>query len=273
MVLIPPTTFEYTRRSWDFWESAHLSSLLTQVKDSLPLNVLDELGEDIYTPLRPSKASVYSQQFCREQLTVNSSKVPRKSNPIRMWFDDISDRFFDMDMDLGSRYRRPFGLGSRLRREFGMPRDVLSSTNSSSKTSSSVSNDSDKRLALTKDGLQMNLNVYQFSPNEITVKTVDNVIIIEGKHEEKQDEHGYVTRQFNRRYKLPKEYDPKDVVSTMSSDGVLTIRAPAIHKAAETVNERVVTIQQTGPASPPVKEESSEDAPKETKIPIKEEMN
>lgn len=175
-----------------------------------------------------------------------------------MWFDDISDRFFDMDF---SRRHRPFGLSSRLRRELAVPRDVLSG----SRTISTTQNDPDKRLSITKDGMQMCLNVYQFSPSEITVKTVDDVIIIEGKHEEKQDEHGYVMRQFTRRYKLPKEYDPKDVISSMSSDGVLTIKAPTIAKPAPQVSERVVTIQQTGPVN--VKPES-ESVVKD--IPIKE---
>lgn len=182
------------------------------------------------------------------------------------FFDDIlADRFFDMDMYR----RRPFGLGSglssRLRRELAVDRDLIPSTRT---TLSSTHNDADKRLVMTKDGLQINLNVYQFSPSEITVKTVDDVVIIEGKHEEKQDDHGYVTRQFTRRYKLPKEYDPKDVISTMSSDGVLTIKAPSLVKPEPKANERVITIQHTGvAAAKPATESVAKD------IPIKEEMN
>lgn len=184
-----------------------------------------------------------------------------------MWFDDFTDRFFN-DMDLHSRHRaRPFGLSSRLRREMAVPRDVMPS----SRSMATAQSDADKRLQVTKDGVQMCLNVYQFSPNEITVKTVDDVVIIEGKHEEKQDEHGYVTRQFTRRYKLPKEYDPKDVISSMSSDGVLTIRAPAIAKPEPQVHERVVTIQQTGPVAASAAPTPSESVSKD--IPIKEEMN
>lgn len=54
-----------------------------------------------------------------------------------------------------------------------------------------------------KEKFQTNLDVQQFSPNEITVTTVDNTIVVEGKHEEKQDEHGFVSRHFVRRYVLP----------------------------------------------------------------------
>lgn len=73
---------------------------------------------------------------------------------------------------------------------------------------------------------QVILDVQQFSPDEITVKTVDNHVIVEAKHEEKQDEHGYISRHFVRRYVLPPSHDLANVTSTLSSDGVLTITAP-----------------------------------------------
>lgn len=55
------------------------------------------------------------------------------------------------------------------------------------------------------DRFQITLDVQQFSPDEISVKTVDDTVVVEGKHDEKQDQHGYVSRQFMRRYKLPSE--------------------------------------------------------------------
>jgi len=73
---------------------------------------------------------------------------------------------------------------------------------------------------------QVILDVQQFSPDEITVKTVDNHVVVEAKHEEKQDEHGYVSRHFVRRYVLPPSHDLVNITSTLSSDGVLTITAP-----------------------------------------------
>lgn len=84
----------------------------------------------------------------------------------------------------------------------------------------------------------------QFKPDEITVKTVNNFVIVEGKHEERQDEHGFISRQFQRRYKLPDDTDADTVVSQLSSDGVLTIHAPK--KALPTPSgERIVTITHT----------------------------
>lgn len=80
---------------------------------------------------------------------------------------------------------------------------------------------------------QVILDVQQFSPDEITVKTVDNHVIVEAKHEEKQDEHGYVSRHFVRRYVLPPSHDLVNVTSTLSSDGVLTITAPKKVRSTE----------------------------------------
>lgn len=107
--------------------------------------------------------------------------------------------------------------------------------------------------AVGKEGFQVCLDVQQFQPNEVSVKILENAIVIEGKHEERQDEHGYISRQFTRKYPLPKEIDAAQVSSTLSSDGILTVKAPKI----EQVNgkaERVIQIQQTGPARNSVKE-------------------
>jgi len=106
----------------------------------------------------------------------------------------------------------------------------------------------EKATHIGKDGFQVSLDVQHFAPNEISVKTVDNAIMVEAKHEERPDEHGYISRQFKRRYDLPKGFNAADVVSSLSSDGVLTIKAPPATPAVEG-NVRHVQIQQTGPAA------------------------
>lgn len=105
--------------------------------------------------------------------------------------------------------------------------------------------------------LQVNLDVQQFKPDQITVKTVDNTVVIEGKHEERQDEHGYISRQFQRRYVLPDNVDPAAVVSALSSDGVLTISAPKKQQSLPQ-NERMVPIVQT--QKPAIKSKKQEKA-------------
>lgn len=127
------------------------------------------------------------------------------------------------------------------------------STAAKEEVGSTVSTDSDK--------FQISLDVQQFAPNEISVKAAgENTIVVEGKHEEKPDEHGFISRHFVRKYLLPKGHDIGRVSSSLSSDGVLTIIAP---KAESLKGEqRSIPIQQTGVPSKPVekKEEVKEEA-------------
>ncbi|XP_028175265.1 protein lethal(2)essential for life [Ostrinia nubilalis] len=118
-------------------------------------------------------------------------------------------------------------------------------------------------INLTKDKFEVILDVQQFTPEEITVKASNNSIIVEGKHEEKQDEHGFISRQFTRRYILPSGYDVMDVISSLSSDGVLTISAPK--KTPPMAGERIVPITKTGPAKQP---EPVQEHPREQTVPI-----
>lgn len=118
-----------------------------------------------------------------------------------------------------------------------------------------------KNLHFGKDGFQACVDVHHFQPSEITVKTVDNTVIIEGKHEERDDGHGSVQRHFVRKYVLPKEYDMNNVHSSLSSDGVLTIKAPP--PAIANGGERHVPITHTAmPAHMSVKHTKPEDEKK-----------
>ncbi|CAH0731567.1 unnamed protein product, partial [Brenthis ino] len=107
-----------------------------------------------------------------------------------------------------------------------------------------------------KDKFQVNLDVQHFSPEEITVKTTDGYIVVEGKHEEKKDQHGYISRQFVRRYALPKGCNPDTVESKLSTDGVLTVTAPRVPSIAN--SERSIPIQQTGPVRKEIKDANEE---------------
>ncbi|KAM0725261.1 Protein lethal(2)essential for life [Formica fusca] len=112
-------------------------------------------------------------------------------------------------------------------------------------------------IQLDNNNFQVILDVQQFSPDEITVKTVDNYVIVEAKHEERQDEHGYISRHFIRRYVLPPSHDLVNVTSTLSSDGVLTVTAPK-KNITPANTERVINVIQTGePAAKPVPVETT----------------
>ncbi|CAL7946501.1 unnamed protein product [Xylocopa violacea] len=94
-----------------------------------------------------------------------------------------------------------------------------------------------------QDKYQVIVDVQQFAPEEITVRTDDKCITIEGKHEEKKDQHGYVSRHFVRRYMLPQGYDIGHVKPSLSSDGILTITAPKL--ALPAPGERIVPIERS----------------------------
>lgn len=96
-----------------------------------------------------------------------------------------------------------------------------------------------------KHQFQVVLDVQQFAPEEINVKVVDRFVVVEGKHEEKQDEHGWISRQFTRRYMIPEQCDIEQVTSKLSSDGVLSISVPRKEKTVAE-GERVISIEQTG---------------------------
>lgn len=109
-----------------------------------------------------------------------------------------------------------------------------------------AANDAGSTIKEEKDKFQVNLDVQHFAPEEISVKTVDGYLVVEAKHEERQDEHGFIARSFSRRYPLPEGIEPDSVLSRLSSDGVLTITAP-LKAPPKAANERIVPIVQTGP--------------------------
>nr|XP_035928306.1 heat shock protein beta-1 [Halichoerus grypus] len=78
----------------------------------------------------------------------------------------------------------------------------------------------------TANRWRVSLDVSHFAPEELTVKTKEGVVEITGKHEERQDEHGYVSRCFTRKYTLPPGVDPTLVSSSLSPEGTLTVEAP-----------------------------------------------
>lgn len=150
------------------------------------------------------------------------SKVPLM---FRDWWTDLDEfpsfrtsRIFDQHF--GSGLKRDDLFSSSLTRPsiFSRTGYVRPWTNSNL-----ARQDSGSTINVEKEKFEVILDVAQFTPAEITVKTANGSIIVEGKHEEKQDEHGWVSRHFTRRYALPQGYNAEDVMSSLSSDGVLTV--------------------------------------------------
>lgn len=46
------------------------------------------------------------------------------------------------------------------------------------------------------------------------MKTENNQVVVNAEHEEKRDDHGYISRESTRRYMRPKGYRTEDVTSS-----------------------------------------------------------
>lgn len=61
-----------------------------------------------------------------------------------------------------------------------------------------------------------------------------------------QDDHGYVSREFVRKYRLPGMVDPASVTSSLSSDGVLMVAGP--RKASDALERSIPITREEKPA-------------------------
>ncbi|XP_072283474.1 heat shock protein beta-6 [Pyxicephalus adspersus] len=95
-------------------------------------------------------------------------------------------------------------------------------------------------VKLDKDQFSVLLDVKHFSPEELTVKVVGDCVEVHAKHEERQDEHGFISREFHRRYKIPSSVNPASITSALASDGLLSIQAPVVE--AGKAEERSIPI-------------------------------
>lgn len=89
--------------------------------------------------------------------------------------------------------------------------------------------------------LSLRFDCSQFKPEEITVKTQNDVLCVNAKHDEDQPGKK-VHIEFTKSYKLPKNVDPKALKSTLSKDGVLQIEGPA-PPAVEAPKENLIPIE------------------------------
>ncbi|EPB75599.1 Hsp20/alpha crystallin family protein [Ancylostoma ceylanicum] len=80
--------------------------------------------------------------------------------------------------------------------------------------------------------LRLRFDVAQYKPEEVTVKTIDNRLLVHAKHEEKTPQRT-VFREYNQEFLLPRGTNPEQISSTLSTDGVLTVEAPLPHLAIQ----------------------------------------
>ncbi|XP_066511068.1 heat shock protein beta-8-like [Hoplias malabaricus] len=79
--------------------------------------------------------------------------------------------------------------------------------------------------ANTDEPWKVGVNVHSYRPEELSVKTKDGFVEVSGKHEEKQDEGGIVTKNFTKKIQIPVDVDPLTVFASLSPEGVLIIES------------------------------------------------
>ena len=135
--------------------------------------------------------------------------------------DRSKDGFFKSSLFADSPFRKEF-----MSRHSNLRQEMMSTG------TSTVKNDPNQ--------FQVLLDVSQFDASEVEVKTVDYEVIIHAKHDEKEDEHGKISREFTRRIMLPLGVDPLQVTALYDSKGILAIRA---HKEAPDKNGKETLIR------------------------------
>jgi crystallin, alpha B len=104
-------------------------------------------------------------------------------------------------------------------------------------------NSTRQHTTTAEDGsFQVCIDVHHFAPKEIHVQTLGNVIIVKGNHEERSDVQGSIERHFMRKYTLPEHFDKENILTTLSTDGVLTVKVSPVGSHC------MVPVYHTGPA-------------------------
>ncbi|XP_066115369.1 alpha-crystallin A chain isoform X2 [Saccopteryx bilineata] len=104
-----------------------------------------------------------------------------------------------------------------------------------------------------RDKFVIFLDVKHFSPEDLTVKVQEDFVEIHGKHNERQDDHGYISREFHRRYRLPSNVDQSALSCSLSADGMLTFSGPKVPSGMDAGHsERAIPVsREEKPSSAP----------------------
>merc|ERR1712142_180926 len=81
------------------------------------------------------------------------------------------------------------------------------------------------RVSIDEEKLQVEFNVQEYKPEELSLKTEGDVLVVLGKQEVKEGGQTFVSKQFEQRFSLPSGARPDNISSALSKDGVLTVTA------------------------------------------------
>ncbi|XP_027888679.1 heat shock protein beta-1 [Xiphophorus couchianus] len=106
---------------------------------------------------------------------------------------------------------------------------------------------------------RVSMDVSHFFPSEISVSVRDGFLEVGGKHEERPDEQGFISRCFTRKYRLPAEVNVTKLESSLSVDGFLTVEAPLPEASAPADIVIPIKVEAEGNGEPEIKQEDQQE--------------
>ena len=88
---------------------------------------------------------------------------------------------------------------------------------------------------------QVDIDVRQFRPEELSVNLKDNQLVVEGHQEERDDQSGRIERHFIRKYTVPDDINVENIESQLTDRGVLSVSAKKL--ALDDKNTRRIPIR------------------------------
>jgi len=89
------------------------------------------------------------------------------------------------------------------------------------------------QVSASNDKFQIQLELPGFSPEDFSLKTKGDLIVVEAVHETKSDDGSSQTRSFSKEFKMPGGVVSEQLSSTYNGQGILTVSAPRVISAPE----------------------------------------
>jgi len=89
------------------------------------------------------------------------------------------------------------------------------------------------QVSASNDKFMIQLELPGFAPEDFSLKTKDDIVIIEAVHDAKTDDGSSDTRKFTKEFKMPAGVVTDKLSSTYSGTGILSISAPRVISAPE----------------------------------------
>lgn len=89
------------------------------------------------------------------------------------------------------------------------------------------------QVSASNDKFQIQLELPGFTPEDFSLKTKDDIIIVEAVHEATNEDGSTDSRRFSKEFKMPSGVLAEKLSSTYSGQGILTVSAPRVIQAPD----------------------------------------